>query len=207
MSAADSDAPLGAFFRFNFQTATDLYILPRASGEGGPSCAARWWKGRWTRHFVVVERVSSSQTPLPPRKSAVPLPRFHGGGCNASLRTDKRTKERRRTKENEGSGTPTDAGETVRTSGCGARHGWIGLRRPSAAGALACRRSTDGSALKSLPSPGATSGHASWDAELAPILSRSLCQGSTGAVCAGVTRLHLSQSSEHLAAWSVVPGR
>jgi hypothetical protein len=48
------------------------------------------------------------------------------------------------TKEKEGSGTPTDADLTVRTSGCGARHGWIGLRRPSAAGALACRRSTDG---------------------------------------------------------------
>ncbi len=29
-----------------------------------------------------------------------------------------------------------------RTSGCGARHGKVGLRRPSAAGALACRRST-----------------------------------------------------------------
>ncbi|MGB7043062.1 MAG: hypothetical protein WBD83_26275 [Xanthobacteraceae bacterium] len=42
----------------------------------------------------------------------------------------------KRTKEKEGSGTPTDAVFHVRTSGCGARHGEIGSRRPSAAGAL-----------------------------------------------------------------------
>ena len=55
------------------------------------------------------------------------------------------TKERRTKERKEGSGTPTDAVFHVRTSGCGSRHGEIGLRRPSAAGALACRRSTDGS--------------------------------------------------------------
>jgi hypothetical protein len=39
------------------------------------------------------------------------------------------------------------------------------------------------------------------DPVVVPIPGAEAC-----AVCAGVTRLHLSQSSEHLAAWSVVPG-
>src|SRR5579864_3806018 len=43
------------------------FFLPRVSGGGGPSCAARWWKGRRTQRFTFVERVSSSPAPLPPR--------------------------------------------------------------------------------------------------------------------------------------------
>jgi hypothetical protein len=63
-----------------------------------------------------------------------------------------------------------------------------------------------GSALESVPSLGAAPGHASGDLELAPILSIPIPGAEACAVFAGVTRLHLSPPSEHLAAWSVVPG-
>jgi hypothetical protein len=53
------------------------------------------------------------------------------------------TKVKERTEEKEGSGTPTDAVSHVAVpAGTAARHEEVGLRRPSAAGALACRRST-----------------------------------------------------------------
>jgi hypothetical protein len=35
-----------------------MLILPRDSGEGGPSREARWWKGRRTQRVIFVERVS-----------------------------------------------------------------------------------------------------------------------------------------------------
>jgi hypothetical protein len=47
---------------------------------------------------------------------------------------------------------------TARTSGCGSRHGEAGLRQPSAAGALACRRSTTVLAQGSIPSQRLNSG-------------------------------------------------
>ena len=53
-------------------------FLPRESGEGGPSEGR--WKGRRTQRAPFVDNTATSQAPLPPRKSAVPLPRFHGGG-------------------------------------------------------------------------------------------------------------------------------
>jgi hypothetical protein len=63
------------------------YPSPR-SGEGGPSCAARWWKGRRTRRFAFVARVSLRPAPPPPRcyRSAVPLPRFAGKDKGARRR-------------------------------------------------------------------------------------------------------------------------
>src|SRR5580658_448745 len=90
--------------------------------------------------------------------------RVRGERSDAVLRTAMPGNDEGRKKETiEGSGTPTDAVFRVRTSGCGARHGEIGLRRPAAAGALACRRSTDGSSLGTRHRQGAASGHASWD--------------------------------------------
>ena len=47
-----------------------IIIRPHASAGGGPREA--WWRGRLTRDFVVVVERSSSQTPRPPCKSAVP---------------------------------------------------------------------------------------------------------------------------------------
>ncbi len=51
---------------------------PPRSGGGGPREA--WWRGRLTRRFTVVGGVSSRPAPLPPRKRAVPLPRYRGAG-------------------------------------------------------------------------------------------------------------------------------
>ncbi|MGB6748567.1 MAG: hypothetical protein WBE51_11205 [Xanthobacteraceae bacterium] len=45
-----------------------------------------------------------------------------------------------------------------------ARHGEGGLRRPSASGALACRRSTLALAKGTYVTQGATQANASWDA-------------------------------------------
>ncbi len=66
-----------------------LYPPPR-SGGGGPREA--WWRGLLSQSFVAVAEEIRTSTcnnescvalrpaPPPPRKSAVPLPRFHGGG-------------------------------------------------------------------------------------------------------------------------------
>ena len=50
------------------------------SGEGGPREA--WWKGRRTQQNSFDARETASQTPPPPRKSAVPLPRYRGAGSS-----------------------------------------------------------------------------------------------------------------------------
>jgi hypothetical protein len=55
---------------------SDGFFLPRESGEGGPP--EGWWKGRRTQQHSLDDSGAKSQTPLPPRKSAVPLPRLHG---------------------------------------------------------------------------------------------------------------------------------
>jgi len=47
---------------------------PRDSGGGGPSCAARWWRGLRPRRFVVDERISLSPAPPPPRFARSPSP-------------------------------------------------------------------------------------------------------------------------------------
>ena len=59
----------------------------------------------------------------------------------ASLDLSPRGGERRRIKSKEAERRQTQC-FMFRTSGCGSRHESAGLRRPSAAGALACRRST-----------------------------------------------------------------
>jgi hypothetical protein len=115
--------------------------------------------------------------------------RVRGERSDAVLRTAMPGNDEGRKKETiEGSGTPTDAVFRVRTSGCGARHGEIGLRRPAAAGALACRRSTDGSSLGTRRRQGAASGHASWDVAERRSCSHPHSWGSTDTVSAGVTR-------------------
>ena len=97
--------------------------------------------------------------------------------CVLGLRRNKREAERRQTRA-----VPPArirrAGRATEGAACAA---------PSATGALACRRST--SALpRDLRHPRRNPGHASWDA-----------------VRAGVARLRLSQSSEHLTRRSIVP--
>ena len=121
--------------------------------------------------------------------------RVRGERSDAVLRTAMPGNDEGRKKETiEGSGTPTDAVFHVRTSGCGARHGEVGLRRPSAAGALACRRSTDGSCPGNIPSP-----KAQLQARLPG--TRTECSllesrwGRMSPVGAGVTNPALSQSS------------
>src|SRR5580698_7043427 len=55
-------------------------------GRGGARCQREaWWRGRLTRRFVFVADISSRPAPLPPRKSAVPLPRYRGAGESALL--------------------------------------------------------------------------------------------------------------------------
>ena len=53
-------------------------IRPRESGGGGP-CEA-WWRGRLIQRAAFVAGESSKLAPLPPRKCAIPLPRFRGAG-------------------------------------------------------------------------------------------------------------------------------
>jgi hypothetical protein len=73
-------------------------------------------------------------------------------------------------------------GNTTRThTARGTRHGEGGLRRPSAYGRARLPAFHLGSRHGDLRHPRRNPGHASWDA-----------------VCTGVTRLRLSQSSEHL---------
>jgi hypothetical protein len=66
------------------------FILPRESGEGGPPCAAGWWKGRGTRRNAGVYSLhrrpsmffdhneAASQTPPPPPFGWSPSPAFAG---------------------------------------------------------------------------------------------------------------------------------
>ncbi len=51
---------------------------PTKVGEGDPAFAR--WRGRLTRRFVVGAEISSRPAPRPPRKSAVPPPRYRGAG-------------------------------------------------------------------------------------------------------------------------------
>ncbi len=53
----------------------DCFIRPRDSGGGGPP--EGWWRGRLTRRFVFVARLSSRPAPLPPR-FRLRAPRFGG---------------------------------------------------------------------------------------------------------------------------------
>ncbi len=50
----------------------------RDSGEGGPSCAAGWWKGRGPRRTSFDESDATSQSPPPPRCAWSPSPAIAG---------------------------------------------------------------------------------------------------------------------------------
>jgi hypothetical protein len=85
--AAAVCTPIAAAFRpvsGPFCVVFRLFILPRDSGEGGPSCAAGWWKGRLTRRFVCFERDSSRPAPPPPRFAWSPSPAIAGADDTAS---------------------------------------------------------------------------------------------------------------------------
>jgi hypothetical protein len=85
--------------------------------------------------------------------------------CRVKPGNDEGRRTNKRTKEKEGSGTPTDAVSHVAVpAGPAARHEEVGSRRPSAAGALACRRSTYGVFLGASERSRPASGQASWDA-------------------------------------------
>ena len=55
-----------------------MFILPHESGEGGPPCAAGWWKGRRTRRNFRNDHEAPSQTPPPPRCAWSPSPASRG---------------------------------------------------------------------------------------------------------------------------------
>jgi putative tryptophan/tyrosine transport system substrate-binding protein len=60
-----------------------FFILPRASGEGGPSCEARWWKGRGLQRCSFVDNEAMVQPPPPPCFAWSPSPAtlsLRGGG-------------------------------------------------------------------------------------------------------------------------------
>jgi hypothetical protein len=105
------------------------------------------------------------------------------------------TERKNKMKEKEGSGTPTDAVFHVRTSGCGARH-----EVPARADPPLRARSPVGVPLtvltRRLPPLRAASGQASWDVAGAPVCHIPLPEAEPNAVCAGVTRPNLSQSSD-----------
>jgi len=61
----------------------ETHPSPR-SGGGGP-CVA-WWRGPGHRHFACVAEQSSTLPPLPPRKCAVPPPRYRGAGGKKARR-------------------------------------------------------------------------------------------------------------------------
>jgi hypothetical protein len=63
-----------------------LLIVPRDSGEGGPSDrgAIGWWKGRGPRRNSSDESDASSQTPPPPRFAWPPSPAIAEGGKHNS---------------------------------------------------------------------------------------------------------------------------
>ncbi len=70
----------GVLFRSTMSNSDACSFPPRDSGEGDRALAR--WAGRGTRRHSCVDNEASSQTPPPPRKRAVPLPRYRGGGCN-----------------------------------------------------------------------------------------------------------------------------
>ena len=72
--------------------------------------------------------------------------------------------------------------------------------------AHAYRRPTAALARGRSPPQGSAPGHVSWDLGLAPLCHIPIPGAETDTVFAGVTRRHLSQSSEHLAPQSFVLG-
>ncbi len=98
--------------------------------------------------------------PLPVAGSSerypVPIERAFTSCCGATLRSPPATKERREAERRQ-----TQAVHARTHTACGARHGMSGLRRPSASGALACRRSTAALA-KGCVVPWCAPGQASW---------------------------------------------
>jgi hypothetical protein len=71
-------------------------ILPRESGEGGPSCAARWWKGRGTRRFAFVAGISSRPAPPPPSSAGFASSGWSPSPASAGEHEERRCRESER---------------------------------------------------------------------------------------------------------------
>jgi hypothetical protein len=180
------------------------FILPRDSGEGGPSEreAIGWWKGRGPRRISFDESETASQTPPPPRFAWSPSPAIAGEDAlsrsrgaifarapsfpanhvvfGASLLRHPWVSLRStQATDIRGSGTPRDACLDPRRAARGA------LSRS----ALASRRPTAALARETAGPQGSASGHASGDSPGRSILYGRPYRGAeTLRFSAGITR-------------------
>ena len=172
--------------------AYSLRVLHRRYGDELRRIAHQKRKG-WCLRFVVRLTPQSALSSSLPGLTRWSIP--SGGALwiagSSPAMTKEKTDEKRKDMERRQTPDPT----------CRA----AGTAAPSAEGAR-LSASHRGSALGSIASPRCNFRPCFRGPGLAPILSHPPAEGRSGAVFAGVTRLHLSQSSEHLATRSVVPG-
>ena len=129
----------------------------------------------------------------------LPLNQTIDGSRVAVVRTNRKAKEAERRQTQCFATAPAGAGRATERAG---------LRRPSAAGALACRRSTDGSRQRESVDPqGSASGHASWDPAIsAATPSRSAFRRQKRrSLCGCYPSFTCPSPAMHLAARSLVP--
>ena len=136
------------------------FILPRDSGEGGPSEreAIGWWKGRGPRRILLRRKCSGELEAPSTTLRVVPLPRYRGGGrkrvpfsrcafCSRpefcqSYETGLHKEGRRSAERRVVNSRATLSDVAIRECcGRGARHGRSACTNPPLAGALAFRRS------------------------------------------------------------------
>jgi hypothetical protein len=136
------------------------FILPRDSGEGGPSEreAIGWWKGRRPRRILLRRKCSGESEAPSTTLRVVPLPRYRGGGrkrvpfsrCALCSRPEfcqsyetSLHKEGRRSAGRRVVNSRTTLSDVAIRECCGrgARHGRSACTNHPLAGALAFRRS------------------------------------------------------------------